>query len=1110
MKKLFTILTLALMLPLASLAQSPEGRLPKTVVADVLAQMPAQNAETYQQMMKDLIDSGADGLSILMDEMKPQAENNNTAAGFAIGGLSYYVTAVGREVERAAVQRALITAVEKTSDNDLKAFFIRQLQIVGNDSALPVLAKYAITASLCEEAVLAIVYIGSPEAAKVIDNIFNQIPNKAVAAQAAGDVKLTSKNEILLSWLGSSDTKVERSTLYALSQSNGSAKVIKALEKAAQNASYAYEPTNAVKSYFSALENHYSSKKVNSLIKHPSAAIRSTAYELLIAQNGKAAFSAVLKAMNDNDRALRNSALKAIAPFADHGFNNSLSAMLPALNKLKDTNEATVDIVNYLGNELVESAADQIAPYLTAKDGELRRAAAAALAHIGAPHGADALIKTLITSSDKGQVVDVQNVLEWYPANLNTQLISALSSAEDLGKVAIIELLAQKECKSAFESILSQTSASQTVSDAAYRALTHVVSDRDFEALCRLLEKGNHTVDVQKAIGSSLSQMPQERALSLIAPKLSNPLYFPALGSIPSPQTFALLKQGLEKSDSGAIATARLWEGFEAAAWLLENFAKTGSSETLSSYIRMVNNQGFTDVRKYQLLREALDIAKTDDAKNALLKALGRTNTFGSLLIVGRHLTNAGTDQIAATSLYNIVLRDREYRFWGPHVKGLLEKFIAIRTGSDAEYEKTAVQKYLNEAPAVEEGYLMAFNGQDLTGWKGLVEDPITRGKMTPAQLAKAQKAADGIMNRDWSVENGTLIFDGPGYDNLCTVKQYGDFEMYVDWKLDPAGIDADAGIYLRGSPQVQIWDIARVNVGAQVGSGGLYNNKINEKNPLEVADNKLGEWNTLYIKMIGERVSVVLNGKLVVDNVILENYWDRSLPIFPVEQIELQAHGTKVYYRDIYIRELPQVEPYQVSELERAEGFRTLFDGLSMSRWVGNTKDYIAEKGTITLYPGNGGGGNLYTKEEFGDFVFRFEFLLTPGANNGIGVRTPMEGDAAYVGTEIQVLDNDAPIYRNLEVYQYHGSAYGVIAAKRGYVKPVGEWNYQEIKVRGNHFTVTLNGTVILDGDLDEASKNGTIDHKDHPGIANRKGHLAFLGHGSVVKFRNLRIKEL
>lgn len=368
-------------------------------------------------------------------------------------------------------------------------------------------------------------------------------------------------------------------------------------------------------------------------------------------------------------------------------------------------------------------------------------------------------------------------------------------------------------------------------------------------------------------------------------------------------------------------------------------------------------------------------------------------------------------------------------------------------------------------------------------------------------------------MRRDWQVADGLLSFVGDGYDNICTEKQYGDFEMYVDWRLDPNGKEPDAGIYLRGTPQVQIWDTSRRNVGAQVGSGGLYNNKVNESKPSHVADNKLGHWNTFFIRMVGDRVSVWLNGEQVVDNVIMENYWDRSQPIPAIDQIELQAHGSRVDYRNLYINELPRTEPYKLSAEEQKEGFKVLFDGTNMHEWIGNTRDYVSNDGMISLVPHEGSyGGNLYTKDEYKDFVFRFEFKLTPGANNGLGIRTPTEGDAAYVGMELQILDNDAPIYKNLEPYQYHGSVYGVIPAKRGALKPVGEWNYQEVIAKGNHIKVILNGEVIVDGDIAKESDNGkaTMDHKQHPGLLNEKGHIGFLGHGSEVHFRNIRIKEL
>lgn len=199
------------------------------------------------------------------------------------------------------------------------------------------------------------------------------------------------------------------------------------------------------------------------------------------------------------------------------------------------------------------------------------------------------------------------------------------------------------------------------------------------------------------------------------------------------------------------------------------------------------------------------------------------------------------------------------------------------------------------------------------------------------------------------------------------------------------------------------------------------------------------------------------------------------------------------------------------VHQKKTEEGFKALFNGKNLDGWVGNKESYRAENGMIVVDPNGGGsGGNLFTTKEYSDFIVKFEFQLTPGSNNGLGIHAPLEGDAAYIGKELQILDNTAEKYANLEPYQYHGSVYGIIPAKRGYLNPVGEWNQQQVIVQGSKIKIILNETVIVDGDFLEASKNGTMDKKEHPGLQRTKGHIGFLGHGDVVRFRNIRIKEL
>lgn len=191
-------------------------------------------------------------------------------------------------------------------------------------------------------------------------------------------------------------------------------------------------------------------------------------------------------------------------------------------------------------------------------------------------------------------------------------------------------------------------------------------------------------------------------------------------------------------------------------------------------------------------------------------------------------------------------------------------------------------------------GYTALFNGKDLTNWQGLI-DIKRRATLSPEQRRTEQVKADEQMRGHWSIQDGILIYDGKG-TSLQTIKDYGNFEMYVDWKILPKG---DSGIYVRGNPQVQIWE-------DPVGSGGLYNNKDHPSKPLVVADNPAGQWNTFFIRMVADRVTVKLNGVLVVDNVPLENYWEKGKPLPARGPIELQHHGNTLQFRRIYLRELP------------------------------------------------------------------------------------------------------------------------------------------------------------------------------------------------------------
>lgn len=420
------------------------------------------------------------------------------------------------------------------------------------------------------------------------------------------------------------------------------------------------------------------------------------------------------------------------------------------------------------------------------------------------------------------------------------------------------------------------------------------------------------------------------------------------------------------------------------------------------------------------------------------------------------------------------------------------------------------VSKGVAAEPNPPAGFTALFDGNSFANWRGEpMVDPVKEAAMSPAEHQKTQAKWDADRAKHWKIENGELVSDGHGV-YLTTAKNYGDFEVYVDWKLmEPNG---DSGIYLRGYPQVQVWNPdnpREVKNGATKGSGALWNDNADNpgKWPLVRADNPIGQWNTFHIKMIGSRVWVWLNGKQTVNGAVLDNYYNRKLPVVARGPIQLQTHTSEVRFRNVYVREIPTAEANDtLRKLHTTAGFESVFNGKDFTGWAGPVKDYQVVDGAILCKPHH--GGTIYTEQEYGDFEAMLEFKLPPAGNNGLAIRYPGSGDTAYVGMcELQILDNTAHIYDHLDPRQYCGSVYGVIAAHRGYLRPVGDWNFEYVKVHGHHISVELNGTVITDGDVSKVHEFAG-NHK-HPGLMRTSGHFGFAGHNDPVMYRAIELKK-
>ena len=403
------------------------------------------------------------------------------------------------------------------------------------------------------------------------------------------------------------------------------------------------------------------------------------------------------------------------------------------------------------------------------------------------------------------------------------------------------------------------------------------------------------------------------------------------------------------------------------------------------------------------------------------------------------------------------------------------------------------------------------FNGKDLSGWYGL--NPHKVAKTAEDKKKAAIEGFQKEFKEHWSVDNGELVNDGHG-PYATTDKEYGDIEFEIDYKTVAK---ADSGIYLRGTPQVQIWDTTKEggkwDRKANLGSGSLFNNSAEApgKLPLVHADKPFEQWNHFKITQVGSRTTVYLNDKLVVDNAIMENYWDkeRKTPLSAKGLIHLQTHGGEIHWKNIKVRNIGPAEANKIlrgSDSDR--GFVSIFNGKDLTGWRGAVENYEIKDDAIVGKKGK--GGVLFTADEYGDFVVRLEYNVPPGGNNGLAIRYPGEGRAAYDGMcELQVIDNDTEKYKKrFDDRQYHGSAYAMVAAHRGYTRPSGQWNYQEVTVKGSTITVELNGTVILNTDLSKVTK--FMKDTPHPGKDRKRGHFGFAGHNDPVMFRNIAIKRL
>ena len=1031
-------------------------------VSAILARFPAETPARKDALCAELLTLGPGAVADVCARVLPPGKGDDSRARFAVNGLSVHVTRPGAEAERALFARALLDSLARAQDATVAAFFLSQVQLVGKQESIRPLERYLVDETLAGPATAALLAIGGPQGTRAMVKALDKAPGTARLAlvQALGEARSPEAVKKILPLAESADEGLRQAALFALANIGDPAAgevlsrsrvAASYRERAAGPALYLLYARRLVESGRRA-EGLQAARAVLESYRQPAESQHaSAALALVVSTVGAQALPDLLAAAGSPDRAFRGSALTLAERVP--GSEATLRWVEKAGTAPPDVR---ADIVALLGQRGDAAALPFVRESLRSPDEVVRLAAIPAATRLGGPSVLPDLLP-LLGSAGAAESAALKAALVGYPAALVVPEAARLVDATPLpAKAALVEVLGEKGARGEIERVYRLTEdADPVLRDASLRALAQLAGEADLPRLVAMLEKATETdtiVRLREAITAAALRNPdpERRGESLLAlletttpagkveilkvlPRIggSGPLRAAAAGAAsPDP--------AVQSAAAGALSR---WPDPAAAEELLRLAATTSSKDlfrtAVQGHARLVARSSLPVAKKMAALEQALALPGDDADKRAVLTGLAGVREPESLRLLARCLERPGLRDAAASALVDLASRQSPEERWlsGHEAYSALRRAeAALATPAARQRADRVIRDRLRQG-----GFVPLFDGRSLEGWKGLVADPPKRAKMTPPERTSAQAAADETMRAHWSVVDGVLVFDGKG-ESLCTTADYGDFEILADWKIEKGG---DSGFYLRGAPQVQIWD-AEAN---PAGSGGLFNNEKGPKDPLEKADRPVGEWNAFRILMIGERVTVYLNDKRVVDNTVLENYWGRGKPINQTGQIELQAHGNPLWFRNLFIREIPRETAVPPAVTDADEGFVPLFNGRDLEGWTGGGGGYVAEDGRIVVHPERG-GGNLYTAKEYADFVLRFDFKLTPAANNGLGIRAPLEGDAAYVGMEIQILEDGSPVYWGLQPYQYHGSVYGVVPARRGVLRPVGEWNSEEVRV--------------------------------------------------------------
>ena len=1079
---------------------------------DLLQLVPANNKTQAFLINESILKQGSAGISNLCLMLNEKDEPVRIHAEYALSALAVHVARDGVTDERKKFLEGIYRSLKEDQLRTKRTFLISLLKIAGDESSWQPLAKYLYDEDLCVLVVPTMLNLGTSVPGKALLTALPKVAgrNKIAIIQGLGESRFLPAAETICGLTHDPDPEIKAAACFALANMGYKAARPIFLEEMAVNESLSKK--QAVINYLlwirQLADKQQSVIYCREILTNADGLYtehhRLSALAILVDISGTAGLNDVINFMNSSSEKNQLEAFHLLEQMDTALLVQKFFARKKELSPLLQAG-----FVDLVGKKKDPAAVSFIRNSLQDTIAIVQAAAINALVKIEQKNSVDLLLPLLENTNDSLVLSSLHTVFLGIPQqDLLPSLINHYPRMNLSGKQVVLGILKERRVKTCTDFVISQLSAAEaSIRIAAMRSLPDLAEADDLPILTGVMHKitePGEKENIFNAILMIVDRYKNDRntiaVINDFAQNTDNSNRFYLFKLLKQSGSDPALKILLNETRTinpqikeQALRTLIEWPRINALEHLV---AVVSSKEDLTvrvlatrSCLRLLQENDLGKEIEFLYYTSILESAPRLEEKKIVIAALAAVKSEKALNYLARLIKDPDLTSEAAMAVMNIVKTTSDST--GEITRTEIVRAL-MNTQVKPEENATSAplfpdEQLYNQPP---EGFVAVFNGRDLEGWQGLVTDPPRRARMSMDELYAAQQQSDQNMREHWKVIDGCLCFDGQG-ENLCTVKSYKNFELLVDWKIEKKG---DSGIYLRGSPQVQIWDLEKNNIG----SGGLFNNQIGSSQPLKPADRAVGEWNTFRIIMLGPKVTVYLNEQLVVDNIVLENYWERDKPIYASNPLELQAHFNPLYFRNIFIRELPEEEMPFSGEL---------FNGKNLSGWQvinGQPDNWQVEK--EILFSTGKGGGWISTTRAFSNFKLELEFRLPAGGNSGVFIRAPQEGDPAYTGMEIQLLDDYAAEYKNLKPWQYTGSIYGIQPPMQRVTKPAGTWQKILMECQGPQIKVILNDVLILDTNLiDHMNKEST-----HPGIKRRTGFIGLQNHSTRAEFRNIRIQEL